>query len=178
MSVPIELAIRPIEHTAESSVPTDEAVRTVAFYSTQLFVTAEGEAFEDVATTPAQWFGAPGRFEIAARVGDAPVGEPLVVDVGDAAVVVPRFDDVTTAAGIETTVPEAECGQFSNGAAWADVDGDGHLDLLVTRLGEPMALFVNDGSGHFADEATSRGWPWRMRTTSRSPTTTTTAMPT
>ena len=47
-------------------------------------MTAEGEASEDVATTPAQWFGAPGRFEIAARVGDATVGEPLVFDVGDA----------------------------------------------------------------------------------------------
>jgi hypothetical protein len=157
MSVPIDLAIRPIELTAGSSVPTGDAVRTVVFFSTQLFVSAEGEAFEDIATTPAQWFGTSGRFEIAATVGGDPLGDPLVVDVGDAAVVVPRFDDVTTAAGIETTVPEAECGQFSNGAAWADVDGDGHLDLLVTRLGEPMALFVNDGSGHFADEAASRG---------------------
>jgi hypothetical protein len=157
MSVPVELAIRQIEQIAASSVPTDGAVRTVAFASTQLFVTAGGEAFEDVATTPAQWFGTPGRFEIAARIGGTTVGQPLLVDVGDAAVVVPRFDDVTAATGIETTVPEAECGQFSNGAAWADLDGDGHLDLLVTRLGEPMSLFVNDGSGRFADEASSRG---------------------
>ena len=27
----------------------------------------------------------------------------------------------------------------------------------MTRLGDPMALFVNDGTGHFADEATERG---------------------
>ena len=26
-----------------------------------------------------------------------------------------------------------------------------------TRLGDPMALFVNDGTGHFTDEATERG---------------------
>ena len=55
-------------------------------------------------------------------------------------------------------MPVPECGQFSNGAAWADVDGDGWQDLLVTRLGEPVQLFVNDGDGTFSDESAERGW--------------------
>ena len=54
-------------------------------------------------------------------------------------------------------MPAAACGQFANGAAWGDVDGDGDLDLVVTRLGDPVQLFVNDGTGHFADEAAARG---------------------
>ena len=66
------------------------------------------------------------------------------------------FEDVTAEAGLTTTVPAATCGQFANGAAWADIDGDGDLDLLVTRLGDAVQLFVNDGQGHFADEAAAR----------------------
>jgi hypothetical protein len=156
MSVPIELAIRPLEGAAAGSAPAP-AARTVAFYTTQLFVTAGGEASEQLAVTPAQWFGEPGRFEIETTVEGVVVGDALGVEVGEPVVAIPIFDDVTEAAGLATTIPEAACGQFSNGAAWADVDGDEDVDLLVTRLGEPMRLFVNDGSGRFTDEATTRG---------------------
>ena len=69
----------------------------------------------------------------------------------------PSFEDVTEQAGLVTDVPVPECGQFSNGAAWADVDGDGWQDLLVTRLGDPVQLFVNRGDGTFADESAARG---------------------
>ncbi len=69
----------------------------------------------------------------------------------------PAFEDVTEQAGLATDVPVPECGQFANGAAWADVDGDGWQDLVVTRLGDPVQLFVNEGDGTFADETAERG---------------------
>ncbi len=41
----------------------------------------------------------------------------------------------------------------SNGAAWADLDADGDLDLIVNNLGEPASLYrnraVEQGKGHF-----------------------------
>jgi hypothetical protein len=47
---------------------------------------------------------------------------------------------------------EAACpGQFSTGAAFADVDGDGHLDLLVNGIGVGTRLFLNDGKGKFTE---------------------------
>ena len=65
----------------------------------------------------------------------------------------PTFEDVTEPAGLATDVPVPECGQFANGAAWADVDGDGWQDLVVTRLGDPVATFVNEGDGTFSERA-------------------------
>ncbi|MCA9691592.1 MAG: CRTAC1 family protein [Myxococcales bacterium] len=46
----------------------------------------------------------------------------------------------------------------TSGAAFGDVDNDGDLDLYVTSVGElRYHLFINDGAGHFADEAPARG---------------------
>ena len=56
-----------------------------------------------------------------------------------------------------TTVPDASCGDFVTGAAWGDVNGDGWPDLFVARLSQPSQLFVNDGHGHFTDEAAQYG---------------------
>ena len=42
-------------------------------------------------------------------------------------------------------------------AAWANVNGDGFPDLLVTRGNQPLQLFINDGHGHFTDDAAARG---------------------
>lgn len=52
----------------------------------------------------------------------------------------------------------------SNAATPADVDGDGDLDLFITRQGGGHVLLVNDGTGHFHDgtEAAGlgqQGWP-------------------
>src|SRR6266853_6051406 len=70
-----------------------------------------------------------------------------------------RFEDVTASAGVACE------GQHSTGAVFADVDGDGDLDLLVTSLGGGTRLFLNDGKGHFT-EATDSGLFRRFGATS------------
>ena len=37
------------------------------------------------------------------------------------------------------------------GAVFADINGDGYLDLLVTYAGKGAKVFLNDGNGHFRD---------------------------
>ncbi|MCZ7640161.1 MAG: VCBS repeat-containing protein [Verrucomicrobia bacterium] len=62
-----------------------------------------------------------------------------------------RFEDVADRVG-------ADCaGQASTGAAFADVNGDGHLDLLVNSMGGPNALLVNDGRGRFTNLTAAAG---------------------
>jgi hypothetical protein len=46
----------------------------------------------------------------------------------------------------------------STGAVFADVDGDGDLDLVVLSLGGRNALFLNDGRGHFTDATAQSGF--------------------
>ena len=60
-----------------------------------------------------------------------------------------RFEDITAAAGVACE------GQISTGATFADVNGDGYLDLLVTALGKGTRLFLNDGKGHFKEAVDS-----------------------
>ncbi len=54
-----------------------------------------------------------------------------------------RFEDVTAKAGIRA------CG-LGMGAFWADLDGDGRLDLYLTNVG-PNAVWWNRGDGTFEE---------------------------
>ncbi len=132
-----------------------------AVHRTTLFVPAGEAVSESVPITTTRWYAAPGDFQVIARLTEPPpaVGQPVSVtfQVGPTRRTIPTFLDVTESAGLTTTVPEPTCGQFANGAAWGDVDSDGWPDLLVTRLGQPVQLFVNGGDGTFSDETVPRG---------------------
>ncbi len=62
-----------------------------------------------------------------------------------------HFEDVTAASGIDTK------GLATTGAVFADVNGDGHPDLIVGTLGGPLKLWLNDGKGHFTDATKTSG---------------------
>ncbi|OLD42899.1 MAG: hypothetical protein AUI63_08275 [Gemmatimonadetes bacterium 13_1_40CM_2_60_3] len=71
-----------------------------------------------------------------------------------------RFRDVTAETG--TACPN----QASTGAVFADLNGDGWLDLLVTSMGGPNACFLNDGHGHFSNVTAAAGLVSRLGSTS------------
>ena len=56
-----------------------------------------------------------------------------------------RFEDITNNSGLALTNLDA------TGAAFADLDGDGTLDLIVNSLGGGTHIFFNDGKGHFTE---------------------------
>ena len=60
-----------------------------------------------------------------------------------------RFQDVTEEAGLAVR-------GTGMGAAWGDYDGDGRLDLFVTRYGTNL-LFHNEGGGRFKDVSDATG---------------------
>ena len=62
-----------------------------------------------------------------------------------------QFTNVTLAAGV------ACLNQSSRGATFADLNGDGWLDLLVTSVSGPNACLVNDRHGHFQDLTVAAG---------------------
>ncbi|TYO97129.1 VCBS repeat protein [Geothermobacter ehrlichii] len=85
--------------------------------------------------------------------GQYPVGEKnrLYINNGDG-----TFRDATSEAGVEDP-------NWGLGAAFADIDNDGDLDLFVSNYVGPNNLYLNDGKGVFtlANEkiaGTHEGW--------------------
>ncbi|HXJ73287.1 MAG TPA: VCBS repeat-containing protein, partial [Candidatus Dormibacteraeota bacterium] len=56
-----------------------------------------------------------------------------------------KFKDVTAEAGVQCP------GRYFRGAVFADLNGDGALDLLVATTGQGVLCFLNDGHGKFSD---------------------------
>ncbi len=63
-----------------------------------------------------------------------------------------KFENVAVGAGVELA------DHPSTGAVFADVDGDGDLDLIVTAMGGRNRLLVNDGRGRFTDRTDDSGF--------------------
>jgi|GEM_PF-335794 len=68
------------------------------------------------------------------------------------------FIDVTSSAGISVrTLPQPRA-DYGSGAAFADFNGDGTLDLYVVMgKGQPNRLYMLGGSGRFTDDAAASG---------------------
>jgi hypothetical protein len=126
------------------------------FLGSRPAVPAGGQFTASEEVTSAQWFTDIGRFEILATLDGAP-GDRLAFEVTAPTVTVPVFEDVTDEAGLRTVTSRSQCGGYAAGAAWADVEGDGDLDLYVPERVQPSRLWINDGSGHFSDQAAERG---------------------
>ncbi|MFO7847240.1 MAG: FG-GAP-like repeat-containing protein [Balneolaceae bacterium] len=60
-----------------------------------------------------------------------------------------KFEDITDRAGV------AQEEYNSTGAVFADVNGNGYLDLLVTALYGENVLYLNDGEGNFTKDENS-----------------------
>jgi hypothetical protein len=61
-----------------------------------------------------------------------------------------RFEDITAAAGVGC--PKLDV----TGACFADIDGDGDLDLVVNAVTGGSHVFFNDGKGHFTESTLNR----------------------
>ncbi|MEO7083541.1 MAG: FG-GAP-like repeat-containing protein [Gemmatimonadaceae bacterium] len=59
-----------------------------------------------------------------------------------------KFEDITKSAGV------GACGRNATAAAFADVDGNGTLDLILLATRGPNSIFLNDGKGHFTENRT------------------------
>ena len=62
-----------------------------------------------------------------------------------------KFEDIAASAGVAGQDLDA------TGAAFADMDGDGDLDLLVNSIGQGTHLYLNDGKGRFQESLRSGG---------------------
>ncbi len=62
-----------------------------------------------------------------------------------------RFENITERAGV------GAADRHATGAAFADVEGDGDLDLILLATLGPDAIFLNDGHGHFTEHREDLG---------------------
>ncbi|MCB1120709.1 MAG: VCBS repeat-containing protein, partial [Verrucomicrobiae bacterium] len=69
-----------------------------------------------------------------------------------------RFEDVTEGTGLENETGARGGPENFNGAAWADFDRDGDLDIYLTAMySRRHYLFLNQGDGTFREVAEYRG---------------------
>lgn len=77
-----------------------------------------------------------------------------------------QFVDRADSAGVNLNFPTSPSGHsepgidpysVGGGAAAADLDGDGWIDLLVARTGQASLVFMNNRNGTFREEADARG---------------------
>ena len=71
-----------------------------------------------------------------------------------------RFEDVTARAGIDAT------NYVCRGAVFADINGDGWLDLLISTLGHGVLCFVNQHNGTFTNFTREAGTETEFGSTS------------
>lgn len=62
-----------------------------------------------------------------------------------------KFEDISAESGIP------QIGMDATGAVFADVDGDGDLDLIFNTVGRGTHVLLNDGKGHFTEIAALNG---------------------
>ena len=78
------------------------------------------------------------------------------------------FVDVTAAAGISHTqlagAPHPFSDRMSGGATSADFNGDGWVDLYVTRMDAPDIMYKNNGNGTFTNVSASAGFTANLKT--------------
>jgi hypothetical protein len=85
-----------------------------------------------------------GRVDIFACGLDSP--SALYRNLGDW-----KFTNITAVSGLRFADP------YQRGAVFADINGDGWLDLLVSTLNKGVLVFLNDGHGHFSDFTAEAG---------------------
>lgn len=62
-----------------------------------------------------------------------------------------RFQNVTAGSGLDRVIPE------TRGAVFADLNGNGHLDLLLAVNRQGVLCFTNNGHGHFTETTAAAG---------------------
>lgn len=62
-----------------------------------------------------------------------------------------RFEEIAAAAGV--AAPD----RYSSGCTFADLNGNGHLDLILLSTLGPNAIFLNDGTGRFTEHGADLG---------------------
>ncbi|HJO83104.1 MAG TPA: FG-GAP-like repeat-containing protein [SAR202 cluster bacterium] len=99
----------------------------------------------------------------SARAASASSGLEPVSSAGARATAM-RFTDVTIQAGVtdlhmvQDVIPDKpEPSDMFGGAVAEDFDGDGWVDLFVLGGESPIALYMNQGDGTFAEESATRG---------------------
>lgn len=72
----------------------------------------------------------------------------------------PSFADVSGEVGLEADTvdaPRSNVGAFVGGASLGDVDGDGTVDLFLTRVGSANRFYLGLGDGSFEDRTDASG---------------------